>query len=56
MPRAMVDVNEEHNGCEIEGRTNGRRALREYLRVGWIDESLPVDASSDINKGVCSSH
>lgn len=34
MPRAMVDVNEEENGCECEGRTNGKRALREYLREG----------------------
>ena len=33
MPRAIVDVNEEQSGCETEGRTSGKRALREYLRV-----------------------
>jgi hypothetical protein len=52
MPPAIVDVNEEQSGCETEGRMSGKRALREYLRVVRIDESLIVDVSSDINNGV----
>ena len=47
-----VVVNEEQNGCELEGRTSGKRALREYLRVVRFAEFLIVEASSDVNNGV----
>jgi len=56
VPPAIVDVSEEQSGCEVEGRTSGKIALREYLRVVRFDESLVVDTSSDINSGVLSSH
>ena len=50
LPAAVVV--EEQSGCEFEGRTSGRRALREYLRVVRFDEFLMVEASSDVNSGV----
>ncbi len=56
LPRAAVVVDDEGNGCEFEERMRGKKALSEYLRVVWFDEFLIVEASSDVNSGVWSSH
>lgn len=45
-------VDEVEGGCGFEERTRGRKALSEYLRGVWFDESLIVEASSDLSSGV----
>ena len=52
LPTAAGVDGEEVNGCALEERPRGRKALSEYFRVVRFDGFLCLEASSDVNSGV----